>query len=187
MMTDFGTILLAADIAARAHAGQTRLGRGGPYVLHPIRVARLLAELGANEIVIAAALLHDVVEDTVFTFDMIQQEFTDRFDSALAAGVVSLVAEVTDDPTLDKHARKRAQVEKAKAGRYSHDASLIKLADKLDNVRSLSTFPPPWRPESIRGYADVCREVVEALRCTSRRHEQLGLAFDDAYARLGRS
>lgn len=168
-------VLQAVEMAIRAHDGQKRSGSGEPFVLHPIRVAHILTDVGANEVVVAAAVLHDAVEDTSLTNDDVK---------AFDARVASIVSEVTDDPTLDKLARKRRQVEKARTGWYSRPASLIKMADKLDNVRSLSESPPAWSAASILGYATGCRDLVEALRHNGPQHTQLGRLFDEAYAKV---
>ncbi len=114
--------------AAEAHAGQRRKGDGAPYLLHPEAVAELVAEHGGNEAQIAAALLHDVLEDT----DTTAATVSERFGTAVGA----LVAALSDDPEIEAYEpRKRAlrvQVEAAGAG-----AQLIYAADKLANSREL--------------------------------------------------
>jgi guanosine-3',5'-bis(diphosphate) 3'-pyrophosphohydrolase len=117
--------------------------------------------------VLAAALLHDTLEDTETTYAELRGEF--------GARVADLVAEVTDVKWLRKHARKRLQIARAK--RSSGDAKLIKIADKIANLRDIIAYPPPWPNERKRAYFDWAKEVVDQVRGTSipleRRFDQL--------------
>ncbi|XP_069899402.1 guanosine-3',5'-bis(diphosphate) 3'-pyrophosphohydrolase MESH1 isoform X2 [Dipodomys merriami] len=135
MGSEAARLLEAADFAARKHRGQRRKDpEGTPYINHPIGVARILAlEAGVTDTaVLQAALLHDTVEDT----DTTPEELELRF----GAQVRRLVEEVTDDKALPKAERKRLQVERAPHG--SPGARLLKLADKLHNLRDLSRCAP---------------------------------------------
>jgi (p)ppGpp synthase/HD superfamily hydrolase len=119
----------ALDTARRAHAGQIRNGSGGtPYIEHPIAVAELLAENGFGEQVLAAALLHDVVEESEIEVAGLREDFGDR--------VASLVAALTDEETIENYRERKAehrrQVDEAGA-----DARTIYAADKLANIRAL--------------------------------------------------
>jgi (p)ppGpp synthase/HD superfamily hydrolase len=119
----------ALTVASGAHAGQIRNGAGGiPYVEHPVAVAELLAEHGWEEEVLAAALLHDVVEDSELTLD----DLSERFDRP----VVDLVAALSDDESIAEwEARKDEHRERV--GRAGPRALAIYGADKLTNVRAL--------------------------------------------------
>lgn len=100
-------IALAYDLAGKAHEGQRRRGNGEPYVNHPIRVARTVAEAGGDEEQVVAAVLHDTVEDSNLTLQDIEENF--------GAGICHLVDGCTDDPSIAKlprRKRKQAQVEK---------------------------------------------------------------------------
>ena len=115
--------------AEAAHAGQTRHGSGGmAYIHHPVAVAELLAEHGFDERTVAAALLHDVVEDSDAGSDEIAAEFGER--------VGELVAALTEDDSIEPFQRRkdahRDQVEGA-----GGDAAAIYAADKLSNIRVL--------------------------------------------------
>lgn len=113
-----------------------------PYVNHPINVCTILSvEAGIkDDAVLMAALLHDVVEDTDATFADVEQQF--------GPDVASLVREVTDDKTLEKQERKRLQIENA--SKTTSRAKLIKLADKLDNLRDLlKETPSGWTEVSV--------------------------------------
>jgi guanosine-3',5'-bis(diphosphate) 3'-pyrophosphohydrolase len=144
----------ATAFAEKAHEGQFRKGGHGiPYVTHPKNVAATLAAHGVDDqVVLAAALLHDVVEDCGVT----EEEMVAEFGSEVA----SVVMEVSDAPG-SKTKAKKAQIEKAPT--MSHRAKLVKLADKLDNVDSLVKSPPGWKPESVKGYVESATMVVRAM------------------------
>lgn len=150
-------VVRAAAFAAHAHRSQRRKCEGEiPYINHPLEVAEFLTTIGGvtDPEIIAAALLHDTVEDTEVTLLDLLQRFGER--------VASLVDEVTDDKSLLKAERKRLQVEHAP--HISPDAKLIKLADKLHNVTSIGQNPPEvWGAKRIRQYLDWAEKVVSAL------------------------
>lgn len=161
-------VLRAADFAARAHAGQVRKGAvREPYIVHPIEVAGLVAQAGADPEVVAAAFLHDVVEDCGVSLDELREAFGER--------VAGIVAEVTDDKSLDKKRRKDLQIEHA--AHASQDAQVVKLADKTSNVRALKSSPPDWPPERIAAYAAWAAQVVDPCRPASAF---LASSFDEA-------
>jgi guanosine-3',5'-bis(diphosphate) 3'-pyrophosphohydrolase len=119
----------ALEVARHAHAGQIRNGSGGmPYIEHPIAVAEMLAEHGFGEEVLAAALLHDVVEESATDVAEIQVRFGER--------VAALVEALTDaeaiEPYRERKSAHRRQVEEAGA-----DARAVYAADKLANIRAL--------------------------------------------------
>jgi guanosine-3',5'-bis(diphosphate) 3'-pyrophosphohydrolase len=119
----------ALELAERAHAGQVRSGSGGmAYIHHPVAVAELLAEHGYGEETVAAALLHDVVEDSETTVE----EIAARFGPAVA----SLVEALTDDESVEPYERRKAEHRQRVRG-AAGDAPAIYAADKLSNVRVL--------------------------------------------------
>ena len=137
-----------------------------PYINHPIALARLLVCEAAerDSSILAAALLHDTVEDTDTTFEELEQEF--------GPTIASIVREVTDDKSLPKEDRKRLQVEHAASA--SRQAQAVKLADKICNVRDLNASPPAdWSIERKREYFDWAKRVVDAMRGVHPRLEQL--------------
>ncbi|XP_045019758.1 guanosine-3',5'-bis(diphosphate) 3'-pyrophosphohydrolase MESH1 isoform X1 [Bubalus bubalis] len=149
MGSEVAQLLEAADFAARKHQRQRRKDpEGTPYINHPIGVARILThEAGITDIVVLqAALLHDTVEDTDTTLDEVELHFGDQ--------VRRLVEEVTDDKTLPKLERKRLQVEHAPQS--SPGAKLVKLADKLYNLRDLNRCTPEgsytWNQSCLPGH-----------------------------------
>ncbi len=149
-------ILNAARIASQWHASQRRKGAAQePYINHLIEVAELVATVGAPEDVVCAALLHDAIEDQGISALMI----ADRFGPYVA----SLVCEVTDDKMLPKAERKAAQI--IAAPNLSPGAKLIKLADKISNVRSIAFSPPvDWPRQRRLDYIEFCCRVVAGLR-----------------------
>lgn len=139
---------LLADATAfciLAHAGQTRKNKTKePYSFHPLRVMMWLRRYGVrDQDVLAAALLHDVVEDTPHTLEEIRRKFGKR--------VASIVAEVTTDKGLTKLEQKQAQVEKAAS--LSPEAAAVKIADRVDNLESYRDgLPAEWAREYALGY-----------------------------------
>ena len=158
MLNDIEKLARAYDFAAARHAGQQRKGEAGePYINHLTEVARLVAEAsgGADADLVAAAVLHDTVEDTATT----PQELSALFGPRVAA----LVAEVTDDKSLPKAQRKRLQIEHA--GHASAGAKLVKIADKTSNLRALAASPPVgWEAERKSEYALWAKAVVARCR-----------------------
>ena len=164
----------ALSFAAERHRSQTRKdAEASPYINHPIQLCELLtSEAGVDDpVVLMAALLHDTVEDTETSY----QDLVDVFGREVA----DVVMEVTDDTTLPKEERKRRQVELAP--QLSPRAKLVKLADKICNVRDIAEHPPHWWAMDRRlDYCDWAKAVVEGLRGTNAQLEAL---FDAAYAR----
>ncbi len=166
---DVELIRRAGAAAIRAHEGQLRR-TGEPYVTHPIAVAAITADLGLDETTIAAALLHDTIEDTATTAEEILEAFGET--------IAGVVLEVTDDKKLSKVERKQLQV--AHAPHLSPGAKLVKLADKICNLRDIRRAPPPdWSLERRREYFEWARCVVEGLRGA---HGRLEAIFDAEYA-----
>jgi GTP diphosphokinase / guanosine-3',5'-bis(diphosphate) 3'-diphosphatase len=165
----------ALAFAADKHRKQRRKDpEASPYINHPITLAQVLAKEAriTNPTVLAAAILHDTIEDTETTYE----ELRDRFGKKIAG----IVREVSDDKTLSKVDRKRLQIEHAKD--LSRAARLVKLADKISNVRDIASNPPAhWHLERRREYFDWAKKVVDRIRGTNKKLER---AFDEAY--LGR-
>ena len=172
-MTDTHLLLAAARFAAEKHRIQRRKdAEASPYINHPIAVAATLADAGVTDaIILAAALLHDTVEDTKTT----AEELTAAFGPAISA----LVVEMTDDKTLGKEVRKELQVEHAPHA--SGAARMIKLADKICNIRDVAASPPPDWPTARRlEYLDWSERVVAGCRGCQPTLEAL---FDRELAR----
>jgi guanosine-3',5'-bis(diphosphate) 3'-pyrophosphohydrolase len=159
-------LLKASTFAARKHRDQRRKdAEASPYINHPIEVAEILARIGGVDdvTVLQAALLHDTVEDTQTSPDELEREF--------GSAVRKLVEEVTDDKTLSKLERKRLQIEHAP--HLSPRAKLIKLADKICNVRDVAHSPPKdWDDRRRLEYFDWAAKVVAGCRGTNRALER---------------
>jgi GTP diphosphokinase / guanosine-3',5'-bis(diphosphate) 3'-diphosphatase len=159
-------LLTASTFAARKHRDQRRKdAEASPYINHPIEVAEILARIGGVDdvVVLQAALLHDTVEDTQTSPDELEREF--------GSAVRKLVEEVTDDKSLPKLERKRLQIEHAP--QLSPRAKLIKLADKICNVRDVMHSPPKdWDERRRVEYFDWAAKVVAGCRGTNRALER---------------
>lgn len=151
-------LITAIDFAARKHRDQRRKNpESAPYINHCIEVTRILATEGMVEDfeVLVAAVLHDTIEDTETSEAELRENFGDR--------VTDLLMEVTDDKSLPKKTRKDMQIEHA--AHSSHEACLIKLADKIANLRSLKESPPVGGlEERIHEYFNWAGEVVQSIR-----------------------
>jgi guanosine-3',5'-bis(diphosphate) 3'-pyrophosphohydrolase len=174
-------LLHALAFAAHKHRDQRRKDiNASPYINHPIAVAEILArEGGVGDVaILMAAVLHDTVEDTECSFEELEAEF--------GAEVASMVREVTDDKKKPKQERKALQVEHARTA--SPAAKQIKIADKVSNIRDITTSPPAgWtvarRIEYLEWSARVvagCLEVNPALDAVfadaiAAAHRSLGL------------
>jgi (p)ppGpp synthase/HD superfamily hydrolase len=131
-------LLRAASFAARVHATHRRKGSSAePYVNHVLEVAQILAEHGAPEEAVIAALLHDTVEDSDQDPDPITH---DRLVAEFGETVAAIVAEATDDKSLPKEVRKALQVKHAP--KKSDAAKMLKIADKISNLRAITASPP---------------------------------------------
>lgn len=166
-------VLRAAAFAAEKHRHQRRKDVARtPYINHPLALANLLAGAGAvqDPIVLAAALLHDTIEDTETTLEELAQSF--------GLDIASVVEEVTDDEDLPRSVRKQLQI--ARAPHLSERAQLVKLADKICNLRDLADNPPPdWSIDLRRRHFDWAKKVVDGIRGV---HPKLEGLFDAAYA-----
>jgi len=160
---DAGSIKLlnAINFAAIKHSEQRRKdSKKTPYINHPIGVAHMIATIGkvTDEHVLCAAVLHDTVEDTATTFDELEREFGPE--------VMTIVKECTDDKSLSKAERKRLQAENAP--HKSHKAKLVKLGDKLYNLRDLQkSSPEEWSLQRVQEYFIWAKSVVDGVRGTN--------------------
>lgn len=167
-------LVQAVAFAADKHRNQRRKdAEASPYINHPIALANVLAnEGGVQDVtVLCAAVLHDTIEDTETTAEELRAVFGDQ--------VAAVVLEVTDDKSLEKSVRKQLQIEHAP--HISPQAKLVKLADKISNVRDILASPPAdWSAERKQAYFDWAAAVVAGLRGV---HPGLEAVFDGLYAR----
>jgi (p)ppGpp synthase/HD superfamily hydrolase len=158
MLAPLRLVSEAAELAARRHNGMARKGRGSePYINHLAEVANLLsaATEGADAELVAAGWLHDSIEDTETTREELAQKFSER--------IASLVVECTDDMSLPKPERRRPQV--VNASHKSPGAKLIKIADKVSNIRA-RILPGPTAEErdDLVDYTNWAEQVVAGCR-----------------------
>src|ERR1700722_6715810 len=148
----------AADFAARRHIAQKRKGaRQEPYFNHLAEVAALLAEAtdGSDAALVAAGYLHDTLEDTPTEYEELVSHF--------GGDVADLVAAVTDDKSLPKAERKRLQIVHAAAAKPR--PRLLKIADKISNLRSIAASPPAdWDNARALEYVEWVEKVVAGCR-----------------------
>jgi len=159
----------ALSFSAEKHTKQRRKDIDKtPYINHPISLANILAQRWViDENVLCAAILHDTIEDTETTVDELQEHFGEK--------ITSIVLEVTDDKSLEKSVRKQKQVEHAAT--ISHEAKLVKLADKIANITDIINTPPEdWSRDRKKEYFEWAKAVVDNLRGA---HQGLEKDFDD--------
>ena len=124
----------AIVFAVRAHAGTERRGKGFPYIVHPMEAVEIVATMTKDQELLAAAVLHDTVEDTDTTVEQIRTEFGDRIASLVASESDIVVDGVNEEDSW--HARKQAAINRL--ARASHDAKIVALGDKLSNMRAIA-------------------------------------------------
>ena len=130
----------AIIFAVHAHAGTERRGKGYPYIVHPMEAMEIVATMTADQELLAAAALHDTVEDTNVTVEQLRAEFGERIASLVADESDVMPEGMTEEASW--HQRKQAAIDRlAKA---SHDAKIVALGDKLSNMRAIA-----------RDYADI--------------------------------
>jgi guanosine-3',5'-bis(diphosphate) 3'-pyrophosphohydrolase len=160
--------------ATRKHRHQRRKDiEASPYINHPITLVDILVnEADVTDLdTLIAALLHDTIEDTDATVEEIEAEF--------GQVVADLVMEVTDDGSLPQFERKALQVKHAPD--LSYKAKLVKLADKIANLRDINRSPPAgWSLQRSQAYFDWAKQVIDSIRGT---HEILETIFDEVYAK----
>ena len=184
VISEVAQLLQALEFSAYKHRAQRRKGAdSSPYINHPISVATILATIGGvtDLAVLQAAVLHDTLEDTETTAAEIEEHFGPE--------VRGLVEEMSDDKTLPKAVRKRLQIEHAPHS--SPKAKLVKLADKIANIRDVTLSPPAgWNENRRREYLEWADNVVAGCRgvnssleayydhCTVAARRELGLVSD---------
>ena len=157
----------ALTFSATKHRDQRRKDvEASPYINHPIALADVLVNEGGilNWDVLCAALLHDTIEDT--------QTTAEELTKAFGKNVTSIVLEVTDNKALPKAERKLQQI--AHAPHSSHEAKLVKLADKICNLRDILASPPSgWDVKRKQAYFEWAAAVVAGIRGSNSKLEKI--------------
>ncbi|RLA14613.1 MAG: guanosine-3',5'-bis(diphosphate) 3'-diphosphatase [Gammaproteobacteria bacterium] len=169
-------IYRAYQLGARAHEGQSRVS-GEPYISHPVEVALILSEMRMDANTIIAAILHDVIEDT----PTLKEHLIDEFGEEVA----DLVDGVSKLTKIDFRSRAEAQAENFRkmmlAMAKDIRVIIIKLADRLHNMRTLDAMPPDKRRRIARETMDIYAPIANRLGIFKMRHELLDLSIKSAY------
>ena len=162
----------AIIFAVHAHAGTERRGKGYPYIVHPMEAVEIVATMTADQELLAAAVLHDTVEDTDVTVEQLRAEFGERVASLVADESDVMPEGVTEEDSW--HQRKQAAIDRL--SKASHDAKMVAMGDKLSNMRAIArdyaelgdalwnrfhTSDPKEHAWHYRGLADALRELDE--------------------------
>jgi GTP pyrophosphokinase len=166
---DAGSIKRAYDVAAYWHRGQ-QLKSGDAYITHPLAVATVLAEIGADDQTLCAALLHDTLEGTSYTLVALREEFGAEI-ADLVAGVMALDAAPDGEIALSGTGSAKTAV-----GTYDTRIVVIKLADRLHSMRTLRHLPPAAQVHASRHTLRVLVPLARRLRLEAIRSELENLA-----------
>lgn len=160
---DIAKVVRAAYFAGEKHSKQRRGDvEATPYINHPLELASILVDEGlvGDVDVICASLLHDTLEDTDTSVDELVANFGPK--------IAGIVAEVSNDMSLDSQARKISELESIST--LSKNAKLVKLVDKIANIRDVSTMPPVgWNLEKKEHYFDFALSIAERAKDASPR------------------
>jgi len=169
-------ILRAFEVGAKAHQGQTRK-TGEPYILHPVAVARILANMRMDYGSVAAAILHDTIEDTPLTRDEIENRFGEE--------IAELVEGVTKLDKMKFRTRHEADAESFRKLMLAMSRDLrvifIKLADRMHNMRTLGSMSPQSRRRIARETLDIYAPIADRLGMNSMKSELQDLGFANLY------
>ena len=127
--------------AVKAHSGTERRGKGFPYIVHPMEAMEIVATMTSDQELLAAAVLHDTVEDTSVTIEEIRQEFGERIATIVENESDKIIENKSEEESW--HERKRAAIERL--AKSPHDAKIVALGDKLSNMRAI------WRDYKVKG------------------------------------
>lgn len=131
----------AIVFAVKAHHNSERRGKGFPYIVHPMEAVEIVATITSDQELLAAAALHDTIEDTSVTVDQIRAEFGDRIANLVQTESDPVAEGVSEAESW--HDRKQAAIDRLAAA--SHDAKIVALGDKLSNIRAI------WRDYQVKG------------------------------------
>jgi len=120
--------------AVKAHAGTERRGKGFPYIVHPLEAVEIVATITPDQELLAAAALHDVVEDTDISADDLRAEFGNRIADLVVAESDVFVEGVSEEDSW--HDRKQAAIDRLAAAPY--EAKIVAMGDKLSNMRAIA-------------------------------------------------
>lgn len=131
----------AIEFAVKAHANTERRGKGFPYIVHPLEAMEIVASMTPDQELLAAAALHDTIEDTSVTIDDLRREFGDRVATIVEAESDKFLEGIPDEASW--HQRKQAAIDRIASA--PHDSKLVAMGDKLSNMRAI------WRDYQEQG------------------------------------
>lgn len=164
----------AIVFAVKAHAGTERRGKGFPYIVHPMEAMEIVATMTPDQELLAAAALHDTVEDTDVTIEQIRAEFGERVASLVESESDVMVEGVREEDSW--HQRKQAAIDRL--ARAPREAKMVALGDKLSNMRAIArdyamqgdklwslfhASDPKDHEWHYRGLADSLRELSDTF------------------------
>jgi myo-inositol-1(or 4)-monophosphatase len=160
----------AIIFAVKAHAGTERRGKGFPYIVHPMEAVEIVATMTTDQELLAAAALHDTVEDTDVTVEQLKAEFGDRIASLVAQESEEKPEGMSDEESW--HDRKQAAINRL--AKTSRDAKMVALGDKLSNIRAIA-----------RDYAEIGDELWKRFHASDPKdHEWHYRGLADALREL---
>ncbi|MBR1473905.1 MAG: bifunctional (p)ppGpp synthetase/guanosine-3',5'-bis(diphosphate) 3'-pyrophosphohydrolase [Paludibacteraceae bacterium] len=168
---DTGLLDKAIVFAVQAHHNTERRGKGFPYIVHPMEAVEIVATMTTDQELLAAAALHDTVEDTDVTVEQLRELFGERVaaivhdESDQLNGALFNAGE-TNDEAATWHARKQAAIDRLATA--SHDAKMVAMGDKLSNMRAI------WRDYQIKG--DELWQIFHVTDKASHEWHYRGLA-----------
>ena len=158
----------AIIFAVKAHHNTERRGKGFPYIVHPMEAVEIVSTITPDQELLAAAALHDTIEDTDVTVEQIRAEFGDRIAELVHAESDQINGELFDGKNEEEtwHARKQAAIDRLVAA--PHDAKIVAMGDKLSNMRAI------WRDYQIKG--DALWKIFHVKDKASHEWHYRGLA-----------
>lgn len=154
----------AIVFAVKAHHNTERRGKGFPYIVHPMEAVEIVATITSDQELLAAAALHDTVEDTEVTVEQLRAEFGDRIADLVYAESDRFTEGVSEEDSW--HDRKQAAIDRLASA--SHDAKVVAMGDKLSNMRAI------WRDYQAKG--DELWKIFHVTDKASHEWHYRGLA-----------
>lgn len=180
----------AIKFAVDAHAGTERRGKGFPYIVHPLEAVEIVATITPDQELLAAAALHDTVEDTDITIEVIRREFGDRVAALVEAESDKFMEGVSEEDSW----RDRKQAAISRIAAAPMDAKIVALGDKLSNMRAIARdyktigddlwklfHAPGGKPDHEWHYRSLA-ESLSALKDTFA-HKELSFLIDEVFGK----
>ena len=154
----------AIIFAVQAHHNTERRGKGFPYIVHPMEAVEIVSTITSDQELLAAAALHDTIEDTDVTYEQLRAEFGERIADLVHSESDQFTEGVSEEDSW--HDRKQAAIDRLAAA--SHDAKIVAMGDKLSNMRAI------WRDYQVKG--DALWQIFHAKDKAMHEWHYRGLA-----------